>query len=566
MALSTSLFAGVSGMSNFQSMMDVIGNNISNINTVGFKGSRVTFSDSFNKFVQAGTNPTETTGGTNSSQIGLGSKIGVIDRNWNQGTFEQTGIKTDLALQGQGMFVLKSNGQTLYSRAGNFSFDANGQLVNSQSGAIVQGKVANENGIIPPGNNLEDIKIDTSLKLPAIATSNISWGGNLQSNSALTRSETVTLNGNIDSSSLTIGGPSSTSTDTTIYNDTGIAYTFGTSYKKTADNTYDLEYTLKDSTGTSVLVDDSGAKVDSKSLSGLVFVNDPSSGNYVLDAASLAKFDGIQNKVNINNTINFNFDATSLTQNASTSILSISADGNRLPNIVNGTVTTYDSLGTSHQVSMKYTKIGDNQWAWSASVPASETNNSKAVSANGTITFQPDGTLTAGGIAPTNPTLLFSPSGGARLAQIAINFGSGFGGVTQTSSSSVMSALSQDGSPSASMTNMSIDQFGNVVGVFSNGNSKNLAQIMVSTFSNLSGLTSQGDNMYASYANSGKARVGSLGEETNTTIQSGALEASNVDLSTEFAKMIVAQRGFQANAKVITTADSLLQEITNLIR
>ncbi len=89
---------------------------------------------------------------------------------------------------------------------------------------------------------------------------------------------------------------------------------------------------------------------------------------------------------------------------------------------------------------------------------------------------------------------------------------------------------------------------------------------MVSTFANLNGLISTGDNMYSAYANSGEPRIGSLGEETGTTVQSGALEQSNVDLSEEFTKMIVTQRGFQANARVITTADTLLQEITNLIR
>ena len=200
MALLTSLFAGVSGLKNHQAMMDVIGNNISNVNTIGFKGSRVTFSDTFNQFVKAGTNPTETTGGTNSFQIGLGMKVNSIDRNWNQGTFERTGITTDLALQGPGMFVQKSNGQTFFSRAGAFVFDAKGKLVSPQNGAVVQGKVANSDGVIPPGNNLEDIVIDTNLKLPAISTTSIKWGGNLKSNSELTRTQVVTQRGNINSS------------------------------------------------------------------------------------------------------------------------------------------------------------------------------------------------------------------------------------------------------------------------------------------------------------------------------------------------------------------------------
>ena len=139
MALLNSLFSGVSGLRNHQAMMDVIGNNIANVNTIGYKGSRITFSDTFNQLIKSGTNPEEGAGGTNSMQVGLGMKINSIDRNWNQGTFERTGITTDLALQGPGLFVLKSNGTQLYSRAGAFIFDAEGKLVNPQNGAVVQG-------------------------------------------------------------------------------------------------------------------------------------------------------------------------------------------------------------------------------------------------------------------------------------------------------------------------------------------------------------------------------------------------------------------------------------------
>ncbi len=235
MALLTSLFAGVSGLRNHQTMMDVIGNNISNVNTIGFKGSRVTFSDAFNQFVKAGTNPTEVTGGTNSYQVGLGMKVNSIDRNWNQGTFERTGITTDLALQGQGMFVLKNNGQKFFSRAGAFVFDAGGKLVSPQNGAVVQGKVANSDGVIPPGNNLEDIVIDTNLKLPAVSTTLIKWGGNLKSNSDLTRTLQVVQRGNINSSALAVGDKTADYT-VTVYNEYGEAFRFVTNWEKTAAN------------------------------------------------------------------------------------------------------------------------------------------------------------------------------------------------------------------------------------------------------------------------------------------------------------------------------------------
>lgn len=565
MALLTSLFAGVSGLRNHQSMMDVIGNNIANVNTIGFKGSRVTFSDTFNQFVKAGTNPTETTGGTNSYQVGLGMKVNSIDRNWNQGTFERTGITTDIALQGQGMFVLKSNGQKFYSRAGAFVFDATGKLVSPQNGAVVQGKVANKDGVVPPGNNLEDIVIDTNLKLPAVQTQNIKWGGNLKSNSDLTRTQVVTQRGNINSSALVVAPAVAPAVDTTtptkvtVYNEFGTAFTLETSYTKTAANTYTMKWDVKDSKNASILTAPG-------SIAGLVFA-DNGSGSYTMDAASLAKFDGTANRVNVpNSNMDFVIDPKTITQNSSTATLSISADNNRTPNVVSGSVTVYDSLGTSHQVTMKFTKISDNLWTWTTSVPGTSTSDGKGASQSGTILFNGDGTVDKANISPNNPTFAFTPSGGSQTVNIALDLGSGFSGVTQTSASSVVSALSQDGSPSASLSNMNIDQYGNVVGIFSNGSSKPLAQIMVATFNNLNGLISAGDNMYSAYANSGEPRIGALGEETNTTVQSGALEQSNVDLSEEFTKMIVSQRGFQANARVVTTADTLLQEITNLIR
>jgi len=553
MALLNSLFAGVSGLRNHQSMMDVIGNNIANVNTIGFKGSRVTFSDTFNQFVKAGTNPTDSTGGTNTFQVGLGMKINSIDRNWSQGTFERTGITTDLALQGPGLFVLKSDGENYYTRAGSFIFDADGKLVSPQNGAIVQGKVANEDGILPPGNNLQDIIIDKNLKLPAVATSLIKWGGNLKSNSELTRSENVIQRGNINAS---LPGPFET--ETTVYNEFGDEFTQKVIYTKTANpDEYNLNWEVFDSEGTSI---GTGA------ITPIQFVDD-GSGNFVMNAASIALFDGINNRINIpTSNIDFVFDATAATQNSTTNTLSMSADGNRQPNLVSGSVTVYDSLGTSHQVTIKFTKIGDNQWTYTSSVPGTSTFDGQPLESSGTLTFNADGTLDAANISPSNPQITFVPTGGANPLVVDLNFGSGFSGITQTSASSVISALSQNGSASATLSNINIDQYGNIVGIFSNGNSRALAQVMAATFANLNGLISIGDNLFSAYANSGEPRIGSLGEETGTTVQAGALEQSNVDLSEEFTKMIVSQRGFQANARVITTADTLLQEITNLIR
>ncbi len=539
MSLLNSLFSGVSGIRANQTMMDVIGNNISNVNSIGFKGSRVTFSDAFHQFIRFGTNPTETSGGTNAFQVGLGTKISSIDRNWNQGTFERTGLLTDLALQGQGLFVLNSNGQKFYSRAGTFNFDANGKLVHSQNGAIVQGKVATADGIIPPGNNLEDIVVDPNLKLPAVATTFAKWGGNLSSISTITRSEKYVQSGNINST-LAVGD--SVEDSNLIYDENGNEYRLYLTYTKTAADTYDMNYELKDSNDTTVI----GPTTQSVTF-------DPVTGEMLTPPT-----------INITDAtlgINFNLDVSTVTQLSSSTTLSSAVDDNRELTIVNGTLTIFDSLGNPHTLTLKYTKTATNSWNWTASVPAS----SGTLTGNkGTITFNSDGSINT--ISPNPPVLSFVPGSGASLQNIELDFGKSFDGITQTSANSVISALNQNGSASATLADLSIDQYGNIVGVFSNGYSRNLAQIMLASFPNLSGLTSVGDNMYTVSANSGNPFVGTAGEETGTTIQSGALEQSNVDLSEEFTRMIVSQRGFQANARVITVSDNLLQEVTNLIR
>jgi flagellar hook protein FlgE len=544
MPLLNSLFSGVSGLRNHQSMMDVISNNISNVNTIGYKGSRVTFSDTFNRIIRYGSNPTETSGGINTFQVGLGMRINTVDRTWNQGTFEGTGITTDLALQGPGLFILENNGERYFTRAGAFIFDADGRLVNSQNGAVVQGKVANKEGISPPGNYLEDIQIDSNMRLPAVATSRISWGGNLNSASSLTRSENYLQTGNINSA-LAVG--ESVTDQNSVYDENGNKYTFTVKYTKTADNTYNMEYQLKDSNGNTVVGPTTQPVVFDAATGQLLTVNGNPPAAIQIQDVGLG--------------INFNFDMTQITQNNSTSTIASTVDSNRQPTIITGSVTIFDSLGNAHILTLKFTKIDNNSWKWTASVP----DNAGGLSGNtGSISFNPDGSVNT--IIPNPPVLTFTPNGGASAQNVILNFGENFSGITQTSANSVLSALSQDGSAAATLSNLSIDKYGYIVGVFSNGQSRQLAQIMVATFPNLNGLLSVGENLYTVSANTGDPLIGEPGESTGTTIQSGALEQSNVDLSEEFTRMIVSQRGFQASARVVTVSDSLLQEITNLVR
>jgi flagellar hook protein FlgE len=553
MSLLNSLYTGVSGLRSHQTMMDVIGDNIANVNSIGFKGSRVTFGDTFSQYLSYGSNPTDTSGGTNSSQIGLGVKINSIDRNWSQGTFESTGIATDLGLSGSGMFILDKNGQRYFSRAGNFSFDANGTLVNSENGATVMGKMASADGTIPAGNNLTAISVDSNMKLPATATTNIKWTGNLSSSATLTRSESYIESGSINKQ-LTVG--QTAAEKSTVYDTNGNAYSMTTTYTKTAQNTYDVTYAMVDSAGKTVNLDTAGKTVTA--------VFDDTTGkmtSFSINGAAQASPYTMEIKDTDNHGVDFNFKPGDVTEANNPSTLTSSVDGNRTSTAVTGTLTIFDSLGNSHSLTLKFTKLSNNVWAWNGSMPSgSGTLNGNS----GTITFSADGEIAS--MSPTTPTLSYSPSGGAGAQNIALDFGTAFSGITQTSSNSSISPLSQNGMASASLMNVNVDQNGKVVGVFSNGQSKDLAQLMLANFTNLNGLTSSGNNLYQVSANSGDPTINEAGAASRTTIQSGSLEQSNVDLSQEFTRMIVSQRGFQANARIITTSDSLLQEITNLVR
>ncbi len=571
MALLNSLFAGVSGLRNNQATMDVIGNNIANVNTIGFKGSRVTFSDTFNQFVKAGTNPSATSGGTNSFQIGLGMKINSIDRNWNQGTFERTGITTDLALQGQGLFILKSNGQQLYSRAGAFIFDADGKLVNPQNGAVVQGKVANGLGEIPAGTTLQDVVIDKNLRLPAVKTTLAQWGGNLQSSSTTIRTDTVELVGNLKRES-----PAAAATfPGAAYNAANpLTYNASTIYNKDGQ-AMQLRSWYTEATA---VVPAIGAWTYNYAIFALDNNGDPT-GAAIAPGTQLLSFDattGASTTAQINvtedvNKIDYKLNFSSLNNLVADNNVVTRLDKGETAEPVLGAVTIFDSLGNSHTLSLKFEHLDNNRWSWKATIPGA--SGDLGSNAYGEAIFDPNGQIQslwqAGNqvtSTPPVPQITFTPASGAEAQIIDLDFGTGTAGVTQTNLTSQVAALSQNGAASAALSNLNIDQYGNIIGIFSNGNSRNLAQIMVATFKNLNGLVSVGDNMYNVAANAGDPRIDVPGENSVTTIQSGALEQSNVDLSEEFTRMIVSQRGFQANARVVTTADSLLQEITNLIR
>ena len=228
-------------------------------------------------------------------------------------------------------------------------------------------------------------------------------------------------------------------------------------------------------------------------------------------------------------------------------------------------ITVYDSLGTKHELKMVMWKTGTNTWDWKVDPSSMDITSAGITEVAGThpITFASDGSVdTTGGFAP--PEISFTPNSGAKDVDIKIDLGTGLNGLSQFAGSSTAVMRDQDGYTNGTLQGFTIDSTGTIVGGFTNGITQVLGQIELADFNNPEGLNRVGDNAYSTTANSGAAVLGFAGEGSVSTIASGALEMSNVDLAQEFTNMIIAQRGFQANSRVISTTDQLMQDLVNL--
>jgi flagellar hook protein FlgE len=248
---------------------------------------------------------------------------------------------------------------------------------------------------------------------------------------------------------------------------------------------------------------------------------------------------------------------------------SVSIGGNLRADAVDGdmrqtSITVYDTQGGKHDLTITFTKTATaNEWDYAITANGEDTT-AGFVNDTGTVTFNQDGTLAS----PETVDFEFTPLGFSGSQTVTINFGTAdsIDGLSQFASSSTAVLRDQDGYTMGLLERISVDAFGVITGAFSNGTTLTLAQVVLADFNNPSGLIRAGDNMYAISPNSGEAVMNFAGEGSQSSVTSGALEMSNVDLAQEFTSMITAQRGFQSNARVITTSDEMLQELVNLKR
>jgi flagellar hook protein FlgE len=544
-----SLFSGVSGLRNQQLKMDVIGNNIANVNTIGFKGSRVNFLEELGQLL-LGAGQSVAGGTTNPIQIGRGVRTGSVDRQFLQGILQTTGLQTDLGLQGDGFFIVGDAERQFYTRAGNFHFDSQGRLVNS-SGFIVKGWMADASGELSQSATLSDIIMDPSLVSPAIATSNISIVGNLDASALITK-EVWTASKTLTEAAT--GNPAVGATELNDLTQTTTPLIDG--------DTITITGTNPDGTQVSATFT-YGAANDGTTLDNLLTV---------INSA----FSGATATLNNGNIVlsddNFGDSKLSITlANGDTNTGAIA-----LPSFVNTTegvtplVTTstivYDSLGTAHTLNIKFTKTeNEREWKFQVGFSGGETITQGGT---GTLTFKADGSLETVIYDRAESTLIFDPQNGAGPVSIDMDFGNNakLSGLTLFDGNSNVDIAFQDGQAVGNLSSFFVDEQGRILGTFTNGKNRMIAQVALARFNNPEGLTHLGNNLFATTEGSGTARVGKAGEEFDTAVVSGSLEASNVDLAEEFTEMILAQRAFQANARVLTVSDQFLSEVVQLKR
>jgi flagellar hook protein FlgE len=525
-----SLFSAVSGLRDHQVRMDVIGNNVSNVNTVAFKAGRVTFKEGFAQLLQGASRPPGDQGGINPIQIGLGVQIGSIDTLFSQGNFETTGINTDLAITGDAFFVVSKGSQQFYTRSGNFQLDADGRLVCPTNGFVVQGRSA-VNGEFVGG--IGDIRLPFGQKTAPKATSR------------------AALAGNLNASAPNFTGPFvSTDQSPPVVDSTA----FNTAY------------------GSFATIDTTGAP------SGFYGFTQDASGNIQLykngiavgspqlgaDGATL-DFGDVSITLGSNWSTSPGFSSTYSSANDVTVMSTPTVtDAANKDSFIETSVTTFDGLGEKHELKIQLWKQSANTWGWR--VDPTNLDATLSGTTSGQLTFDPNTGLMSAGAS--NPTITFTPVGSS-AAPVSVTIDLGIGtvnGISQFAGTNTAVLRDQDGYTAGTLQSFSIDRTGTVTGSFTNGTTEPLAQIVLADFNNPSGLLRVGDNMYSTSGNSGGAVLGFALEGSQSSMTSGALEMSNVDLAQEFTNMIVAQRGFQANGRMITTSDEMLQELVNLKR
>jgi flagellar hook protein FlgE len=581
MGIESALYTGVSGLDAMSQQLSVIGNDISNSNTVGFKAGTVTFANLLSTSL----------GATSSTETGNGVSLESVGTDFSQGTLQTTSNPLDMAIQGAGFFIVKDvSGAEYYTRAGQFSIDKDGNIVDP-NGDFLQGNAA--------------------LTQPVTTKTGVTAG-------------TFGASGDINISQIGVGNPTPTANatifanlmQTSPVNDpiAGTPFTIGA----TNDQIVVSGSALAATTITIPVGSYSGSSLAAAVQTA---VNTSSSVIAAIGASALtvsynasagaSQYEFTINSVNATAPVSFDWNNLNTTASNMLGFSNINTGGTGAgittiaiggkatsdfevagfdPTSPGGAFSTamtiYDSAGNGHLVNVYFENIGSyssapsggNRWMWWAVVPSSDSSSASTqpnvpqIATGGILDFNTAGDLYT--VTPDNYNSFNFTGGVTQNQPITFDFGqaegetialggSGTTGTTQYGSPSSVSNQYQDGYAAGSLQSFSVSQEGIITGTFTNGQTKNIAQIQLARFNSDNQLTNVGNNNYTQSAGSGQPIPGLAGDAGFGSIFSDSLEESNVDLSGEFVNMITVQSAYEADAKVISTAQELFTALQN---
>lgn len=564
-----SLYSGVAGLKTHQTRMDVIGNNIANVNTTAYKSSSMTFSELMSQTTQkaSGANATTGVGGTNAKQIGLGVKAGAINTAiTTQGSAQSTGNPFDIMITGDNFFVVSNGSENFFTRDGSFYVDGAGNLAMTSTGYNVMGWGVDET----TGN----IKQDTVTALRIMSAANMTYPPE-----ATTQAN---ISGILDENDKDVTSANGKTVNLNFFDARGYSYTAKFTFKQssgTASNEYSMELTK--------LLDSTGAEID---ISKVKFGDNSTQTlqTPVTFAGDTYEWDGKQLKTKADKKVVANLSAAF---NADGSLINTSNDAaaKAQQETLDAIAAAYGYEGSTDEFLKLYQKDAKGT---EVTVETMLGNMAKT-QGDLVLTTDKDKPMTMDGRFFEGVKVIFDTDTG-KLKQVGSNvtdfktnvdftpLGGNFSNITidlsectnyDNKGTSTIGATSGDldglgtGRRLGDMIGVSIQKDGMIYASYDNGMTKLLGQIATAAFANASGLEKEGDNLYSATLNSGE--FDGIGVDITAGggyMSTGQLEMSNVDLSSEFTEMITTQRGFQANSRIITVSDTLLEELTNLKR
>jgi flagellar hook protein FlgE len=586
MASTTALFTGLTGLSVNARKLDVIGNNIANVNTAGYKSSRMMFKPAFTRNLTQGTAPSGSIGGTNPTQVGLGATISGTQRSFVNGSISPTGIATDVGIEGEGLFVLEFAGEQIYSRAGAFQLNESSQLV-TLDGATVLGFGVDELFQVVEGT-LSSLTVPVGSMSVAEATRNVTFRGNMNASGDVATTGTVHAFGALyQDAGLTTPATAAldlTMSGTDLYIDDGAGGSFlaieggaGTIISIGGGEKGGKEIPSKSFafSGTAVAgVDDYGTTLQDfmDFLTEVLGLTNATVGGQQLGGAISMDAGGV-----ITITGNEGVDQA-LTLESADLVATNNGSGINQPFVVQQTgeadgesvrtsFVVYDSLGSAVTVDLTFVlqeTVPGSGTIWTYIAESSDTSSLDRVVGLGTVEFDANGEFQS---ALNQTFSILRDNGAVSPLTVSMEFNATPNSLTAlTTTNSILAAVFQDGSPLGTLSSFAITETGIISGAFSNGLTRNLGQVALAQFTNPGGLVDIGNNNFRVGPNSGDPLITTPLSFGTGRLIGGALELSNVDLSNEFINMILASTGYSAASRVITTTDELLDQLLLLGR